>query len=156
MYAFLLIVHSWLRWVVLIAGLTAFVGAVIGMVDKRPFSTLNNRAGLIFTVTFDLQLLIGLLLYFVFSPLVRVVLQDFGGAMGSSALRFFALEHSLMMLAALVLAHIGRARIRQASSDSQKHRRGLIFYGTAVLLLIAAIPWPFLEWGRVLFRFGLG
>ena len=142
MYGIVLIIHSLLRWAVLAAGLAA---ALRGGVR-------NDTAGKWFTILLDIQLLIGLLLYFGLSPVTGAALEDFGGAMGNSQLRFFAVEHVFGMVIALALAHVGRRKIGRAPAD-RKARLAAIFYGLALVAILASIPWPGMPAGRPLFRF---
>ena len=141
MYGIVLILHSLLRWAVLAAGLAA---AVRGGVR-------NDIAGKWFTILLDVQLLIGLLLYFALSPFTREALGDFGSAMGNSQLRFFAVEHVLGMVIAIALAHVGRRKVAKAPAD-RKARLAAIFYGLALVAILASIPWPGMPAGRPLFR----
>lgn len=142
MYGLVLIVHSWLRWVVLAAGLAAVVRG----------GAKEASAGRWFTILLDVQLLLGLLLYFVLSPVTGAALADFGGAMGNPQLRFFAVEHVFGMVIALALAHIGTAKIKKAPAD-RRARFAMIFYGLALVAILASIPWPGMPAGRPLFRF---
>lgn len=148
MYEITLTIHSILRWVVLLAAVFAVVRGILGWSGKRAWSALDDRLGLIFTIGLDLQLLLGLLLYFFLSPLTRVAFSDIGAAMSNGVLRFFLAEHSLLMIVALILAHIGRARIRKADAAQRKFRQAAIWFGVALLLILAAIPWPFLAAGQ--------
>lgn len=141
-YSITLIVHSWLRWAVLAAGLAA---ALRGGSDR------NDTAGKWFTILLDTQFLLGLLLYFVLSPVTAAALDDFGGAMKIPQLRFFAVEHTFGMLVGITLAHIGRGRVKKASPE-KRGRTALIFYGLALLIILASIPWPGMPAGRALFR----
>lgn len=141
-YTITLIVHSWLRWAVLAAGLAA---ALRGGSDR------NDTAGRWFTILLDTQFLLGLLLYFVLSPITAAALDDFGGAMKVPQLRFFAVEHTFGMLVGITLAHIGRGRVKKASPE-KRGRTALIFYGLALLVILASIPWPGMPAGRALFR----
>lgn len=102
---------------------------------------MDNRWGLGFTVSLDVQVLLGLLLYFVFSPITTAAFSDFGAAMANSAVRFFLVEHSLIMIVALILAHVGRALAKKADTDVGKHKRAAIFYTLAMLSILAVIPW---------------
>jgi len=111
MYLLLLSLHSIVRWVAVIAGVVALVQALRGWLGSRQWARLDDRLGLVFTSALDVQLLLGLLLYVV-SPLIRAVFADFGGALGMTAPRFFALEHALLMVVAVMLAHIGCVRAR--------------------------------------------
>ena len=142
MYGAVLIIHSLLRWAVLAAGLAAAMrGGAAG-----------SSAGKWFTILLDVQMLLGLLLYFVLSPFTRAALGDFGGAMKNSQLRFFAVEHVLGMVIAIALAHIGRKKIAHAREE-RKARLAMIFYGLALVAILVSIPWPGMPAGRPLFRF---
>ena len=57
-------------------------------------------------------------------------------------MRFFAIEHILMMVVAIILMHIGKAQARKQIGDKAKHRRTLIFYLIALIIILVAIPWP--------------
>jgi hypothetical protein len=151
MYTALLIVHSWLRWVVLVAGLIAVVRAFGGWSSGRSWTASDNRLGAIFTGIVDLQLLIGLVLYVWLSPFTREAFGDFGAAMRNPTLRFWAVEHAVGMLLAVALLHIGRVRIRKADAAS-RHRIAAIFFALALVLILFSIPWPGMPAGRTLFR----
>jgi hypothetical protein len=68
----------------------------------------------------------------------------------SKLLRFFTLEHPSLMLIAIVLAHVGRVRIRRRPDGADRHRQALWFFGVAMVLILIGIPWPFLSYGRSL------
>lgn len=146
MYNFFLILHNIFRWLVLIFGLLAVIFALLGWFGKRPWTRIDDRLGLGFSISMDIQVLLGVLLYFIFSPITRSAFQDFGAAMADSDARFFAVEHIVLMLIAVALIHIGRSRSRKAGTDNGKHKQAAIFYTISLLLILAAIPWfrPFL------------
>ncbi|MGN7822791.1 hypothetical protein ACTJJB_21910 [Chitinophaga sp. 22536] len=133
--------HSILRWAIVLAGLWAVLRAFKGVSGRTPFTAADNKAGLFFMIFCDIQLLVGLLLYFVFSG--KVGLSNMGETMKSPALRFFTVEHTLMAVIAIALVHIGKSKVKKATSDAQKHKLALIFYGIAFILILALIPWPF-------------
>lgn len=147
MYPLVLTLHSLVRWAIVIVGLIAVVRAWIGWRGGKPWAQLDDRLGLIFTSVLDLNLLLGLLLYFVLSPITTDAFKDMGAAMGNGATRFFAVEHILFMIIAVVVAHIGRSRSKKAVSDAGKHKQAAIFFTAAMVLVLLAIPWPFLSTG---------
>jgi len=155
MYVVLLTLHSLIRWVVVLAALVALVRAIGGLAGRQAWSALDRRLGVIFTSAMDTQLLIGLLLYFFFSPITTAALRDMGGAMAQAGIRYFALEHWLLMLVALVAAHIGWARAKKASGDSAKFRQIAIFFGLATVIVLLAIPWPFSATARPWLRLSI-
>ncbi|RBL88470.1 hypothetical protein [Chitinophaga flava] len=135
--------HSILRWAIVLAGLWAVIRAFKGVSGKTPFTAADNKAGLFFMIFCDIQLLVGLLLFFVFSEKAKAGLADMGAAMKNPALRFFTVEHTLMAVIAIALVHIGKSKVKKATSDAQKHKLALIFYSIAFILILALIPWPF-------------
>ena len=150
MYDFALVLHSWLRWVALAAGIAATWAAFMSSgTNDDPRA---ERSGLIFVAVLDLQLLLGLLLYFVLSPITAAIREDFGAALRDPVARFWAVEHLGMMLLAIVLAHLGRVLGRKARFQQARRIRTLICYGLATIALIAATPWPGMTAGRPLFR----
>jgi hypothetical protein len=56
------------------------------------------------------------------------------------------------MLVAVTLVNIGRAKIRKATDAARKHKLAAIFFGIALAIMLASIPWPGLTSGRPLFR----
>ena len=152
MYSPVLSLHSWLRWAVLLLGAIAILRALAGWMSGRPWTDGDDRIARWFVILLDTQVLVGLLLYFVLSPLTKLALQDFGRAMENSALRFWAVEHVFGMVVGLVLAHMGGVRIRKAPHDARRHRRAAIYFGLALIAILAAIPWPGMPNWRPLFR----
>ncbi|RYY95101.1 MAG: hypothetical protein EOO11_16550 [Chitinophagaceae bacterium] len=139
MYNAMLNAHSGLRWVVFILLLLAiFRHATAG---NKPYGRKN---GLLLTIFADIQLLIGLYLWFAGTwGLQQIQSRGFGEVMKDPVARFFAVEHLLGMLIAIALLHIGKAQGKKAIPDASKHKRALIFYVIALLLILASIPWPF-------------
>ncbi|MEO8076104.1 MAG: hypothetical protein ABI818_07230 [Acidobacteriota bacterium] len=147
MYAAALVLHSWFRWAVILTGLIAFVRAAAGASGTKAWTPADDRAGFHFTIALDVQILIGLALYSFLSPLTAQVMHDFGAAMKDPHLRFWAVEHAFGMVIGVALAHIGRARARKADS-LRRHRVAAIFFGLALLAIVASIPWPGTPNGR--------
>ena len=150
MYTAVVFLHSLLRWVVLVLAAIAIVRALRGLSGKKPFSRADDKAGLFFMISLDVQLLLGLLLYFALSPITGAALSGFGAAMKDRTLRFWAVEHGFMMLLGIALVHVGRVAVRRAEDDKSKHKKALVFYALGTLLVVAGIPWPFLPYGRAL------
>ena len=110
MYAGILTVHSWLRWVIVIVAVVAVLRAITGWQSRRMWTRIDDRTGLLLTIAVDLQLLLGLLLYFVYSPYTSLAMDDFGNAMKTAGLRYWAVEHVFSAVMGIALVHVGRVR----------------------------------------------
>ena len=139
----LLVVHNLLRWLILLFGIWTLLASIGGSVSKRPFTPTDSRSNFLFTLGMDLQLLVGLGLYF--SGVWFDRLKHLGENMKDTNIRFFTMEHELMMIIAWILVHAGRVMVKKAATSPLKFRRSLIFFGIALLLILIATPWPFRE-----------
>jgi hypothetical protein len=150
LFSILLPLHSILRWIVILLAVVTIGRALIGWLGKKSWTPLDSRLSSIFTISFDIQVFIGLILYFI-SPNNQVALRNFGAAMGNADLRFFAVEHIFLMILALGIAHAGRTLSRKAKDAFKKHRNAALFYILAILIVLSAIPWatrpPIRFWG---------
>ncbi|OFW22450.1 MAG: hypothetical protein A3H97_02350 [Acidobacteria bacterium RIFCSPLOWO2_02_FULL_65_29] len=147
MAVMVLVLHSWLRWFAILAGLGATVTALSTSASDR-----SEKSGLLFMIAMDLQLLLGALLYGFLSPYTTGAFQDFGAAMRDPIARFWAVEHLTMMLAAVVFAHLGRILARKAATPAARRTRLLVCFGLSTVLMLAGTPWPGMPAGRPLFR----
>jgi hypothetical protein len=144
LYSAMLHAHSVGRWIVLLLLLFAIINSLIA--GKRPYIRTDNRLGLILTIFADLMLLIGIYLWFAGQMGYKLIQANgMSAVMKNPTLRFFAVEHMAGMLIAVILIHIGKSQGRKAISDKAKHRRTMIFYLVALLIILASIPWPFRE-----------
>ena len=138
----ILVLHNILRWAILLFGIWTLLNALSGVMSKRAYSSNDNRSNLFFMISCDIQLLLGLVLYFSNSWFDKLK-SGMGPVMKNGHDRFFTVEHSLMMILAWILVHVGRTSVKRASTDAAKHRKMVLFFGLALLLILAAIPWPF-------------
>ena len=146
MYNGLLHLHSVLRWVILLLLLIAIFKS---LADRaKPFTDTHKKIGLFLVICADVILLVGLYQWFA-GPLGLKNIQNIGmkEVVGNSYYRFFAIEHTTGMLIAVILIHIGRALGKKNIPDTLKHKRLLLFYGLALLIILISVPWPFREVG---------
>lgn len=137
----LLHTHSLLRYILLALLLIAIVKSISGWMGKKAYTPVDRKLTLFTMVSAHLQLVVGLILYFV-SPAVNVGLSNMGAAMKDSTLRFWSVEHIAMMLIAIVLITLGNILSKKAGSDEAKHKRVFIFFLLALIVIFLAIPWP--------------
>jgi hypothetical protein len=126
-HGIILALHNITRWVVVILAVIALARAYLGWFGRREWTSQDRTVGVLFTSMLDVQFLLGIVL---------ILMAGFGNL---GALLY---EHIIPMLIAIVLAHIGTARVRRLEKDLDKHRQAAIWYSLAVLVVLIAIPWP--------------
>lgn len=142
MYPALLASHSLIRWLVLVSLIVATINAWRGWKSGKAFTKRDNRLRH-WTATFaHIQMTIGLVLYFQ-SPITAYFRSHFGVAIHEREVRFFGLEHSLMMLTAVVILSIGSSLSKRRNADEQKFRTLAIWFTIALVIILANIPWAF-------------
>jgi hypothetical protein len=125
--------HMVWRWVMLAVALVTLAKALAGWLGKQAWTLLDERLGMFFTISVDIQILLGLILWFV-GPWR---LANAGALMSNPLGRFMVIEHPLFLLIAAVLAHVGRSRSRKAKTDAARHRTAFIFYLLSFLFIVA-------------------
>ncbi|MCK5315018.1 MAG: hypothetical protein KAJ53_07835 [Anaerolineales bacterium] len=141
MYQIVLAIHNTVRWVILIAGAIAVIRAYMGWFGKRDWTETDRKIGLLFTISIDVQLLLGLLLFIFLSPITKAAFSAFGDVMSDAGLRFFTLEHTFYMLLAVVFAHLGSILPKKVEDVVAKHRRAAIWFTLALLIILLGMPW---------------
>lgn len=152
LYQVVLILHSWLRWAVLAFALVTLARSFRGARAKLDWTGTDQRMHRLFVASLDTQVLLGLLLYFVLSPLTPRSLDTFRNVMPVAYLRFFAVEHITAMVLAVVIAHVSSVRARRAATAPLRHRRVALGTLGALIAVLVGIPWPGLPYARPLFR----
>ncbi len=147
MYTFLLKFHSGLRYIVLLLLVLALIQALAGWFGNKTYTEGNRKLNLFSMISAHVQLLTGLILYF-YSPFVKY--NEMAVAMKDASLRYWTVEHLAMMIFALVLITVGHARAKKAAEAAAKHRTVAIFYGLALVVILAAI----MQSGRPIFGSG--
>ena len=147
MYLFLTGLHNLLRWLVVLGGVVAIVVMVRGLFAGGTWGMVERLSGTVFVRLLDLQIVLGVVLY-VISPIVRAGLRDMGAAMSNDVLRFFTVEHTLIMLLAVAAAEVGFGLARRAATDRAKFMRASIGFVLSGLLISYGIPWgrPLIPW----------
>lgn len=146
LYQFVLVLHNLLRWFVVLFAVLALLKALQGWLGKKEWSASDKSIGMLFTISMDTQILLGILLYVGLSPLMKLVWSDFSAAMQNNELRFFAVEHLPYMILAAIAAHIGYRAGKADIEAARKQRAASIWYAAAILFLVIGMPWfrPFL------------
>jgi len=144
MYNILLRSHSGLRWIVLALLLTAIFRAFTNKSSGK-FTALDDKLSLFSLIFCHIQLLIGLVLYFI-SPFVKAAMEaGMGAAMKETVLRFWLVEHIFGMVIGIALITIGRIGAKKATTDKEKFKKIAVYFTIGLIFILATIPWPFRE-----------
>ena len=127
--------HSGLRWLVLLFLVMAVFKSLSGWLGKKEFKKSDNLIAILLLSFTHIQLLLGLVLYFMKGW--GIVFGNMSIAMKDETMRFWSIEHLVIMLLAGVLITMGRIKSKKAR-DEKKHKIGSLFYGLALLLIIWA------------------
>lgn len=153
LHLILLSLHSLVRWFVLISLLYALYRSYKGWFSNSFYTLQDAKITRVTTIIAHIQLLIGLILYAV-SPVIHNLFGNFGEAVQQSSVRFYGMEHSVMMIIAIVLITVGSKKSKQKTSDMKKFKTVAIWFSLALLIILVSIPWPFSPFdARPWFRF---
>ena len=136
MYYFLQKFHSGWAYLALLLLIIAVANAAIGLFSKKEFKPLDRKISLFGMLSIHIQLLVGLILYFV-SPLGLASL----GEMADKNLRLTSLEHPLINLIAIAIITIGWSKHKKALESNGKFKSITVFYGIGLFLILSRIPW---------------
>jgi len=135
------IVHSYLAYIVLGVLIIAVANAIMGYSGNKLFTLEKDFRISLFALIFShLQLLLGLILYFI-SPNGLDALLNLGMGGLNSAARLLAVEHPFINILAIILITIGWSRHKKQMEARKKFRTIAIFYGLGLLLVLSRIPW---------------
>ena len=131
--------HSGLAYLVLIFLILVILWSLVGALSGREFQEKDRKIALIAFILCHVQLLVGLILYFV-SPVGYELLSG-GGAMTDATARLTALEHPLINILAIVLVSVGFIRAKKLESSTAKFRSIYMMYAVGLVLILSRIPW---------------
>ena len=133
--------HSSLAYVALAVLFLAVVNAIIGLVGNKVFTmTRDLRISLFAMILCHIQLLVGLILYFVSANGLNAIKELGMGGLNSAA-RLLAVEHPFINIIALVLITIGWSRHKKFVEGNKKFKSIAMFYGIGLILILSRIPW---------------
>lgn len=142
MYTTLQFIHSYWAYLVLFIVLLATINALAGLFTNKEYLPKDFRISLFALIVTHIQLLIGLILYFI-SPLGLKSISNNGMAvvMKDATLRLYAVEHITVMLLAVIFITIGYSKHKKKLVSKPKFKTLSIFYTLALILMLSRIPW---------------
>lgn len=135
-------IHSKWAYLVLLVLILATFNALIKFFGDKEFDAKDFRISLFALITMHIQLLIGIVLFFMkdyFSTIEEI--GGMGELMANKPLRNLIVEHPLTMIIAVVLVTIGYSKHKKKLTSKPKFKLLAIFYTLALVLVLAKIPW---------------
>jgi uncharacterized membrane protein YbjE (DUF340 family) len=142
MYQTLLALHSLVRWFVLASLLFAIYRGYKGWLTNKAFTKFDNSVRYWAISIAHIQFCVGLCLYFV-SPIINYFLHNYKDAVHERQIRFFGMEHNIMMIVAIVIITIGSSLAKRKPTDKAKFKTMALWFSVALLIIIVSIPWTF-------------
>lgn len=133
--------HSYFAYLLLAVLIFSIVYVIVQMVKNKPFTESVRKVSLAGLIASHLQLLIGLVLYFISPRGISAFSGEMSEVMGDSLTRLYALEHPLTMIIAIVLITIGYSRAKKPGDDVRRFKTLLLFYILGLILMLSRIPW---------------
>ena len=141
MYSTVYFIHSWWAYLVVLVLIIASINSLVGFFSKKEYGANDFRISLFTLIVSHIQLLIGIVLYFV-APYFQAFSEvGMGGVMKDSTLRLYLVEHPLIMIIAVTLITIGYSRHKKKLTSHPKFKILAIFYTLALIFVLSRIPW---------------
>lgn len=141
MYSTVYFIHSWWAYLVVLVLIIAAINALVGLFSRRDYGANDFRISLFTLIVSHIQLLIGIVLFFV-APYFQVLLNNgMGEVMSDDTLRLYIVEHPLMMLIAVILITVGYSKHKKKLTSRPKFKTLAIFYTLGLLFVFSRIPW---------------
>jgi len=136
MYNGLVHLHSALRWVILIL-------LIVSLIQAFTKNEKLAKTSLWLLISSHIMLLLGLFQYFNSEAVGFHIIErlgGFGNVIKDSFARFWVVEHISVMVIAIILITMARGRAKRL-----KFSAAAWMYVIALVLILAAVPWPFRE-----------
>ena len=142
MYSNLLIIHSYLRWIVLGFLLFGLIFIFIKKSKKAIYTTKDYRLFKVIKNVFNLQFLVGILLL-TQSPMVKAFWSQASQAVKWREIRFFGLEHPFMMILGIILLNVFTDKTKEKIGSNNAFNYLFVNYLIIIFILFVSIPWSF-------------
>ena len=133
--------HSGWAYITLIIIVFAVFNAVKGLSSKKEFTDKDLRISLFTLIVVHIQLIIGLIAYFMSDYFSSLLENGMGDSMKDTVVRLFVVEHPLMMILAVALITVGFSKHKNKTTDKAKFKTIALYYGIALLFVLSKIPW---------------
>ena len=139
MYSGILILHIIISVLLMILSIYVLVRSIFGIVGKVSFSTFHDiKLPIIAVICLYLELILGILLYAIYINKLETLITQANATTYFSA-RFWALEHAILMMFAIIFGHLGLVYAKNLSDDNQKFKKNLLYFGFSAVLIFISI-----------------
>ena len=148
----LLHLHNLLRWVILVLLVLSVLKSYSGMKSNKTFTAGDKKIWLFTMISAHITLVLGLYQWTLGRfGLFTYIKPEGVSMMKDPTLRYFQMEHPVMMIVAIVLITLGYGMSKKSVSDADKFKKAYKYFLVALILILVSIPWPFREIGRPVF-----
>ena len=148
----LLHLHNLLRWVILVLLVLSVLKSYSGMKSNITFTAGDKKIWFFTMISAHITLVLGLYQWTLGRfGLFTYIKPEGVSMMKDPTLRYFQMEHPVMMIVAIVLITLGYGMSKKSVSDADKFKKAYKYFLVALILILVSIPWPFREIGRPLF-----
>lgn len=126
--------HSGWAYLLILMGIIFVVTTLVYAISKKDTDNLIKKIGLFTTITFHVQLLVGLVYY-----IMRFTAMDgAGNIMKSDILRLTFVEHPMMMIAGVAFMTVANAKLKRSTVVPMSV---VVFAVIAMICILSRIPW---------------
>lgn len=142
MYGYLLIIHSYLRWIALGFLLFGLIFIFLKKSNKALYTTKDYQLFKAIKNVFNLQFLVGIFLL-IQSPLVKTFWVQVSQAVKWREIRFFGLEHPFMMILGVLLLNVFTHQTKEKIGTNNAFNYLFVRYLIILFILFVSVPWSF-------------
>jgi len=141
MYDTIHFLHSYWAYLVFAILVIATLNALTKYFGNKEFGAFDFRISLFTLILSHIQLLLGIVLFFVSDYLSLISDMGMSAIMKNDDLRSKIIEHPFAMILAVVFITIGYSKHKKKLTSKPKFKLLAIFYTIALILVIAKLPW---------------
>ena len=113
--------------------------SVFGLLGKVNFSVFQDiKLPIIAVIFLYLELILGVLLYAIYINKLEVLITQANANEYFSA-RFWAVEHAILMLFAIIFGHLGLVYAKNLKDDMKKFKKNFLYFGLSFVLIFISI-----------------
>ena len=113
--------------------------SLFGVFGKVNFSVFHDiKLPIVAVIFLYLELILGVLLYAIYINKLEVLITQENANAYFSA-RFWAVEHAILMLFAIIFGHLGLVYAKNLQDNGQKFKKNLLYFGLSFVLIFISI-----------------